>query len=193
MVVVMRTVAATTLIIALIIAVLGFQKAQNKPEPSNLLVTHDQLPMYFERIELGKLARRWVVTTPGYTAEVVEWDKASGKRSAYLRHIGDATAGFGNLMSSVKGESLAGKTIEFTAMVRNLNSASAQLWMRVDRMNGRTGAFDNMDDRGIRVGGWEKAAIRLKIDKDAKAVMFGVMANTKGDILVDDIQLRIID
>lgn len=62
------------------------------------------------------------------------------------------------------------------------------LWMRVDGQDGRTLAFDNMDDR--RIGGTtppQTYEVVLDVAEDAEFVAFGVLLAGKGTVRVDDV------
>ncbi|MBV6459657.1 MAG: hypothetical protein HONBIEJF_02808 [Fimbriimonadaceae bacterium] len=188
----MKEITLTVLVMTSLVAVLGSQKVHSTAKKADLYTSKDRVPMDFEAVATGKLPKTWVVPTQGYVAEVIDWDKASGKKCAHLKQVGKPEHGFGNLMSAVKGKDLAGKVVEYSVKVKNLSSPLARIWMRVDRTNGEVGAFDNMGYNGVKMGGWQEAKIRLRIDKDAKYVMFGAMAGKSGDILIDDVQIRVI-
>jgi hypothetical protein len=68
----------------------------------------------------------------------------------------------------------------------------AQLWLSVDRPNGKPGFFDNMDDRPVRPPNWTACEIVAEIDRDAQFLDFGVRAIGRGRVWVDDVSFEVV-
>ena len=67
----------------------------------------------------------------------------------------------------------------------------AQLWLRVDRQGGRTGFFDNMDNRPIRGKTWGDYEIVGDVAKDAELIVLGIIVSGIVPAWIDDVSLRI--
>jgi pimeloyl-ACP methyl ester carboxylesterase len=70
------------------------------------------------------------------------------------------------------------------------DSASARLWVRVDKENG-IGFFDNMEKRPIRSSEWKKYSIEGRIDSAGTQLSFGALCSYNGKFYYDDIKLDI--
>lgn len=150
-------------------------------------------PMDFEQVDIGELPDRWAVTTPGWEGRVVA-DATGKNKFLLLTHMADQGPGFGNFMTRIKGRHVAGKTVEIKARLQAVTSDSqAQMWARVDRVDDQRGFFDNMDDRPVMPGDWKTVSMRFDVAKDAEALCFGFINVGRGEIAVDDIDLRILD
>jgi hypothetical protein len=170
-----------------------------------LAVWSDALPgprnLRFEEGEPGK-------TPPGWFVPQVE--KISGSL-AELRRKGCRTAGgcavviapsttaaadsVGNLMQSFRAAAYRGKTVRLRAWVR-VEAAGpedrAQMWLRVDRPNGKVGFLEDMDGRPVRAAEWTSCEIVAEIDSDAQFVDFGVKSMGRGRVWVDDVSFDIV-
>jgi hypothetical protein len=94
--------------------------------------------------------------------------------------------GFATVMQSVPAQNLRGKTIRLRGLVRAASreaTATAALWLRVDRPDQQMGFFDNMGNRPIRDPDWKEYAIEGSVAEDATNLAFGVMAS--GDVTAD--------
>jgi hypothetical protein len=107
----------------------------------------------------------------GYAAQLTEDHASQGKRCALLSGEplkGQAFA-FGNLMQSVDATPYRGQRVRFRAAVRAevaVPGNQAQLWLRVDRKEGMTGFFDNMQDRPIIAPGRADSRPRPAVPPD---------------------------
>jgi hypothetical protein len=101
--------------------------------------------------------------------------------------------GFGNLMQSFDATEYRGRMIRLRASLR-LDSVSrndrAQMWVRVDCVQGMACGFDNMDDRPVRSATWKNAEIRVRVPEDAVTIYFGVMSLGHGRAWIDEISLE---
>jgi hypothetical protein len=114
----------------------------------------------------------------------------------------------GNLMQNFSAASYAGKTVRLRAWLRvdsffqanvgyrlpNLPNLEdrAQLWMKVERANHKTGFSDSMDDRPVRSADWTRAEIVGQIDEDAQFISFGVESTGGGRVWIDDVSFEVI-
>jgi hypothetical protein len=165
----------------------------------------DALPgprnLRFEEGDSGK-------TPPGWFVPQVE--KVSGSLAELRRKgcrdsggcavmiapaIPSAPDSVGNLMQSFRGAAYRGKTVRLRAWIR-VEAAGpedrAQMWLRVDRPNGKVGFLEDMDGRPVRSAEWTSCEIVAEIDSDAQFVDFGVRAVGRGRVWVDDVTFDVV-
>jgi hypothetical protein len=134
----------------------------------------------------GSPPKSWLVLPPGTPAKIVADDASPTKRSVQLGPPADGQA-MANLMQQLDATPFRGKRIILRADIRlaphdsltQLKNAKAQMWVRVDRQNGQTGFFNNMDDRpirGLRAMNFQSYSISGVVDADAQTLNVGVMA-----------------
>ena len=155
----------------------------------------------FEEGEPGK-------TPPGWFVPQVE--KVSGSL-AELRRKGCRDTGgcavmiapaipaapdsVGNLMQSFRAAAYRGKTVRLRAWVRVEAGGPedrAQMWLRVDRPNGKVGFLEDMDGRPVRSAEWTSCEIVAEIDDDAQFVDFGIRSMGRGRVWVDDVSFDVV-
>lgn len=151
----------------------------------------------FEVGSRGEFPRGWYFSTQsGYTARLTDENPKNGALCAVIEIAGQAQPNdFWNLSQALDATPYRGKRIRFKAAVRSVsagNQGRAQMWMRVDRLGGATGFFDNMDDRPILSASWSYYEIAGEIEEDAQALCFGVMGFGKGSVWVDDVSIEIL-
>jgi hypothetical protein len=154
----------------------------------------DTVTLGFETETIGPLGEKvtWVVSTPGWNAELSPKAKHLGEVGALLTVQGGTKAPFGNLLRSVDPAPYRGKRIALRSMIRVSGAGRAQQWLRVDRPGNSSGAFDNMHDRPIRAGGWTTAVIEAEVDADAQNVVLGFMGFGELEISVDEVTVEIL-
>ncbi|MBC6111839.1 S41 family peptidase [Pedobacter fastidiosus] len=100
--------------------------------------------------------------------------------------------GFGNLSAFTEAKDMKGKTFIFSGKAKMIKGdGQGQLWFRVDKENGKTGFFDNMDSRPILSKEWQNFEIKGTTDQDAKQIVFGAFLLGTGKLAVDDITLKV--
>ncbi len=153
-------------------------------------------PLGFEGRKVGGNVPGWFVPTAGFKAEVTDKQPAEGARCAMLFRSGpDQEAPFGNMMQMIGAGPYRGLRVALKAKVRveagDGEQPRGQMWLRVDRSGGETGAFDNMDDRPIRPGDWIEAVIEADIAEDAQNLALGFMSMGGATVFIDSISLTI--
>lgn len=136
--------------------------------------------------------RTWIVTTPGWSAELSPRAKHTGERGALMAVQDGSKAAFGILLRNVDVAPYAGKRIAFRSMVRVTGEGQAQPWLRVDRPNNMMGAFDNMHDRPILPGTWTSATIEADVHADATGIVLGFMGFGSAEVSVDDVVIEVL-
>ncbi|MBP9097202.1 MAG: alpha/beta hydrolase [Ferruginibacter sp.] len=101
---------------------------------------------------------------------------------------------WGAFNQRLDAKNFAGKKFKLQAAVKVQlidPTSEAEIWVRVDRPNRKTGFFYNMMDKPIRVKEWEIFSIEGKVDKDAEYIAFGGLYSRKGIFYFDDFKLSI--
>jgi hypothetical protein len=165
----------------------------------------DALPgprnLRFEEGDPGKTPPGWFVPqvekVSGSLAEVRRKGCRSNEGCAVV--IAPATAAapdsVGNLMQSFRAAAYRGKTVRLRAWVRVEAGGPgdrAQMWLRVDRPNGKVGFMEDMDGRPVRAAEWTSCEIVAEIDSDAQFVDFGVKSMGRSRVWVDDVSFEIV-
>jgi erythromycin esterase-like protein len=102
--------------------------------------------------------------------------------------------GFARAIGTFPLKDAAGKTIRFSGYIRtkNVTGGWAGLWLRADGADGKTLAFDNMEDRGaIGTTDWKRYVIELPIAADTKNISYGALFGTDGIAWFDDLQVEL--
>ena len=120
--------------------------------------------------------------------------KQTGAASARLQSVEHVDKGFGGMMQSFGAEKFRGKRVRFSALVKTENVGGwVGLWMRVDRPNRQTAAFDNMQDRAIKGStDWQRYSVVLDTAKDAETMNFGILMDGEGTAWIDDAKSEIV-
>lgn len=155
------------------------------------------LALGFEEELVGAPGSRFSVPTPGWSARLVENVPAEGARCARLSRDQDSPSKFGNLMGVIDAAPYRGKRVRLSSQMRLPGAGEVvgqgQMWLRVDRPEGRMGGFDNMQDRPLRQRRWAPAVIELDVEEDAVNLALGWMALQGATILdVDAVELRVV-
>ncbi len=101
---------------------------------------------------------------------------------------------FAPAFSFLNAQSLQGKAFVFKGRMRLMKGdGQGQLWVRVDKTNGATGFFDNMNDRPVKSKEWATYEINGTIDTNARSIYFGIMLGDKGVLQFDDLSFTVKD
>jgi C-terminal processing protease CtpA/Prc len=140
----------------------------------------------FEDGKPGDVPAGWRSTTPASPTRLVQESCHSGKQCADL-----SGAAPGVLLQSFDGVQYRGKKFRYRAAVRSRAGSRAQLWLRVDRSNGKMGFFDNMGDRPVTSEDWKIYEITGEVDRDAQSIFLGLLIPTAGEAWIDDASFEI--
>ncbi|MCC5823989.1 MAG: hypothetical protein LAT64_13680 [Phycisphaerales bacterium] len=138
----------------------------------------------------GSPGTGWFVPTPGFRTAVED----GVLRLEPDPDAGEARAGFGNVMRQIaEMDGLRGVRVALTARVRVVGGVGrAQMWLRVDRPDGRRGAFDNMGHDPVLPGDWRAVRIEADIHADAESLNIGFMSVGGASVLVDSVRVEVI-
>lgn len=153
--------------------------------------------------EEGALPEGWFVPTTikaaGWEAKVVDVrvDGAGVDRAGRVLELScvpveGKSAPFGNVMTSIDAKAYRGKAVRVSALVpmSRAEAGRAQVWLRVDRPEGRRGFFDNMGDRAVTSREFQQVILEGRVDEDAESINFGLMVvGGNGPAQID--QLRV--
>jgi len=104
------------------------------------------------------------------------------------------TEGYGAFMQGFDVSAHQGQRFKVTAAVRAeclAPTSGAEVWVRIDKLDKKTGFFYNMMDKPIRDTTWKVYTVAGKIDKGAKNLVFGGLYQNKGNYYFDDFHLLI--
>ena len=156
----------------------------------------------FERGDAGTFPPGWHAgiaadaEKPGttYTA-VIDTDHPRTGRASVRLDSPDGTiaaSDFGTVTSSIDALPYRGRRVRLTGAVRAIpgDDGKVGLWLRVDRGEGQTGFFDNMDRRPITDAGWTDYSIEGDVAADASKIVFGLLLIGHGHAWLDDVRLE---
>ena len=105
-------------------------------------------------------------------------------KSATIRCEVEHPEGFGTLMQTISAAKFRGKRVCFKGSVKtNEVEDCAGLWLRVDGLDGKAQAFDNMGDRPIKGDtDWQDCSVVLDVPVDARNICFGALLSGGGQI-----------
>lgn len=131
----------------------------------------------------------WLIYSPTsqtYQSTVTGTDAVEGRYCLVLASDQAQPHEFGTLMQVAAATPFQGTRVRLSAKIKTESAQSAWLWLRADRADGRSVAFDNMHDRPV-VGttNWSKQSIVLEIPSDAEALAFGVGLSGTGKVYAD--------
>ena len=158
------------------------QRAGIRPEFSGLLD--------FEADHADGVPKGWGGGPPG-TFAVDSQIVHGGRWSLRLERDDKSPSGFTAVTKMVPID-FSGAKLELRGFLRTENvSEFAGLWMREDGDSGSV-AFDNMQKRQLKgTTGWTEYSIELPLNKDAKRLIFGVLAAGVGKVWADDLRLLV--
>lgn len=97
---------------------------------------------------------------------------------------------FASLSQTVDATPFRGGRIRLRGQARAANRGRGQLWLRVDRGEGR-GFVDNMQAHPVVGAAWQRAEIVGTVDADATSIVFGVLKGGNGTAWYDDLELAV--
>jgi erythromycin esterase len=118
----------------------------------------------------------------------------NGTVAAYFVSRDPGDADFTGIGQTIDAVQFRGQRIRWAGWVRAQRvSGGAALWARVDGA-GRTLALDNMFDRQVTgTTDWVRMHVVLDVPSDAAIIVVGAIMRGRGDMLVDDLGLDVVD
>lgn len=150
----------------------------------------------FEEPAVGPRAPGWSPSQHYGATRNYEWsvdhDVASeGKASFRIRRL--SPQAFGLINQVVVVASHAGKTLEFSAMMKT-DEVGPEGWLLVVNIENRNTILEQV--RSVAVTGkqdFKRHSVRFKLPADAYELKVGVMLLDAGTGWVDDVKLRVVD
>jgi hypothetical protein len=130
-----------------------------------------------------------------YTVGIDHITTHSGSGALHIASIDSSPLLFRGVGQYILANSYRGKRLRLSGWVRHLNlgGSTAGLWMRVDG-NFETLGFDNFSTRPLRgTSDWHQVDIILDVPDDAIGIEFGALMSARGDLVVDDLRLDVIN
>jgi hypothetical protein len=117
---------------------------------------------------------------------------ASGKSSALIAaKAGARSDGFGTLMQTIAADDYRGGRWRLSGYLKTDGVNRAQMWMRVDGVDGKVLGFDNMGSRPVTgTTGWTRYEIELEVPPQSADIAFGFLLASSGKVWGDNFQLE---
>ncbi|MEU9015701.1 hypothetical protein AB0D12_39720 [Streptomyces sp. NPDC048479] len=119
----------------------------------------------------------------------------AGRASGFVRSCHDPV-GFATLMQRFKADTYHGTRVRVSALIRTAEVLGwAGLWMRVDDGDGKSLAFDNMQDPDRRISGtrgWQRHAVVLAVPETSAVIAFGILLDGPGQVWIDDVEFEVV-
>jgi serine/threonine-protein kinase len=152
-------------------------------------------------LEYGSLGgMRQAHMSPDGSQVAVTWNRSGdGLWLIPIRKPSEATllaapiAPMGIISQSVDASPLRGRDVSFVAHVKASVSGSgndSQCFLRVHRLNGKSGFFGDTHDQPVHSWMWTEVAMAARIADDAERVDFGCTLAGIGQMWIDDIRLE---
>ncbi len=126
----------------------------------------------------------------GYVIGTEQMDQGS---VAYIKSLKPADNKFGTLMQSFLPDEYKGKRVRLSASVKTADVKNwVGMWMRVDA-DGKTVAFDNMQDRSITgTTDWKNYSIVLDVPQECDNMAMGLILSGAGAAYWDHLKLEVV-
>ncbi len=150
----------------------------------------------FEAPASGPKAPGWVPTQHWGPQKNYEWSvdttsASEGKASYRIKRL--SPQAFGMIQQQTAVQSFAGKTLEFSAMLKT-EEVGPEGWLLVANIESRNAILEQV--RSAPVTGkqdWKRHTVRIKLPADAFELKLGIMLLDAGTGWVDDVKLRLVE
>ncbi len=155
----------------------------------------------FEESDSLGVPRGWffspVSRAEGFVPSVRDSVPHSGRRFASIVYAGAGEPNFATISQFIDAKPYRGRRIALSGQLRYAGDrvpkgGGARLWLRVDRKGGRTGFFDNMQDRAVTSPEWTEGLIVGEVAADADKLALGFLLRGPGRAEADSIALQIL-
>jgi carboxyl-terminal processing protease len=139
--------------------------------------------------------------------EATDWALAGASRTLYvmdakgratdangatisLRSVADSPGAFGSVSSRIPAEALRASRVTIAAELQTRGAVGgASLWLRIDQ-NATALMLDNGSDQAVRGDSeWTARSISLPVPVEATSIVFGVLLQGSGDVVVRGLRL----
>lgn len=150
----------------------------------------------FEAPASGPKAPGWVPTQHYGKERNFEWSvdttsASEGKSSYRIKRLSEQV--FGMIQQSVRVDTFAGKTVEFSAMLK-AEEVGPEGWLLVANIENRNTILEQVrSDPVTGKQNWKRSTLRIKLPADAFELKLGIMLLDAGTGWVDDVKLRVVD
>ncbi|HNY46921.1 MAG TPA: hypothetical protein PKN64_08185 [Casimicrobium sp.] len=153
------------------------------------------ISVVFAQVTTGALSmpEGWIKAGSAPQSYDMGTSREEGKRVLVVRSRSVAEdTGFGTIMQQFAADEFKGKSVRFTAKVRSQGvGRTAGLWVRVDDVEHKVIAFDNMNDRAITgTTDWKNYQVVLPVKDTAATISFGILLAGKGEVQMTDISVE---
>src|SRR5476649_1929687 len=154
----------------------------------------------FETHDASGHAVGWAARGSGFEVVVDSVAPFAGRFSLRTRWVDaapyvQASAKFAVASQALPVALAVGRKLHLTGYIRtdNISVGFAGFWMRVDALDSRTIAFDNMSERGPRgTTPWTRYDIELPVDSGAANILVGVLHPGDGTAWYDSLTIDVV-
>jgi len=150
----------------------------------------------FEAPANGPQAPGWVPTQHYGKERNFEWSvdtgsASEGKSSYRIKRLSEQA--FGMIQQSVRVDAFAGKTVEFSAMLK-ADEVGPEGWLLVVNVENRNTILEQLRSEPVTgKQNWKRSVLRVRLPPDVFELKLGVMLLDAGTGWVDDVKLRVVD
>jgi hypothetical protein len=129
-----------------------------------------------------------------YEAGVDETVKHGGKTSGYLKAEDDSLDVPGEIGQRIRADVYRGQRVRLTGFLKTAGvEKGAGIGLGTGLLDGRQGPYDDMTTRLITgTNDWQKVEIVLDVPADTTTITMGAMLRGKGQVWVDDLQMKVV-
>lgn len=150
----------------------------------------------FEAPATGPKAPGWVPTQHWGLQKNYEWsvdtgNASEGKSSYRIKRLSEQS--FGMIQQPVRVDAFAGKTLEFSAMLKT-DDVGPEGWLLVVNVENRNAILEQIRSEPVTgKQNWKRNSVRIKLPPDAFELKLGIMLLDAGTGWVDDVKLRVVE
>jgi hypothetical protein len=158
----------------------------------------------FSSFALGAPASEWPAewdlmsgNLNAYTLTVDHSVFSSGASSVLLASKRSSASGYGNLLQATDAAGYRGQRVRYSGDLKTQDVKNwAGLWFMVLDGQGKTLAFDNMQEKERRVRGntdWQRHDIVLDVPAGGASIRYGVVLSGAGKVWADGLRIELVD
>lgn len=150
----------------------------------------------FEAPATGPKAPGWVPTQHWGPQKNYEWsvdttNAVEGKASYRIKRLSEQS--FGMIQQPVRVDAFAGKTLEFSAMLKT-EEVGPEGWLLVVNVENRNAILEQIRSEPVTgKQNWKRSSVRIKLPSDAFELKLGIMLLDAGTGWADDVKLRVVE
>ncbi|SDJ70499.1 erythromycin esterase family protein [Chryseobacterium jejuense] len=150
------------------------------------------LNLDFEETNSNNLPLKWDFKKGGYSYQVDNSTKFSGKKSMQITSRSADSSNFSSIYTLLPVHLLKGKELHLTAKIKiqSHRAGNAGLWIKVTDAKKAIISFDNMKNKRIKgTTDWKEVSLSMRISPDAEKIVVGGLFEGEGIVWFDDFRI----